>query len=441
VSSDRESFDARRWLNSHVNLETGVGVPASRPRGAPTLERISTLLTYLGSPEIEFPVIHITGTNGKTTTVRMITQLLTALGLRVGAYTSPHLERVNERISIDNEPISDDDLDEGLFAVSLVEHSMGVDPSHFEIITAAAFRWFADEAIDVAVVEVGLGGTWDATNVVDPRVAVVTNVSVDHVEYLGTTREQIATDKAGIVKPGVSLVLGETDPALVPLFTDRGAAEVFRRDVDFGARSNMLAIGGRYVDLYTREAEYPGVLLRLHGAHQGENAAIALESAEAFVGGALPADVVADAFATVKSPGRLEVIGRHPLVLLDGAHNVAGAEALRQALIEEFGDAGARTLVVGMMREREPHEMLTALGIDELEGVLVCCRAPAPRAQDPAVIAKAAIDLGFAEERVEIVDSVPEAVSAALLATPEDGNIVITGSLYVVGAARSVLVR
>jgi len=266
-------------------------------------------------------------------------------------------------------------------------------------------------------------------------------VSVDHVEYLGPTREQIATDKAGIVKPGVSLVLGETDPALVPLFTDRGAAETLCRNVDFGVRSNMLAIGGRYVDMYTEQAQYPGVLLRLHGAHQGDNAAIALQSAEAFVGGALPADVVVDAFATVKSPGRLEVVGRHPLVLLDGAHNVAGAEALRQALTEEFGDAGTRTLVVGMMREREPHEMLTALGIEELEGVLVCCRAPAPRAQDPAFIAKAALDLGFAEDRIEIVDSVAEAVSAALLATPAEGNIVITGSLYVVGAARSALVH
>ena len=222
--TDRADFRARAWLDSHLNLETGVGAPAARPRGAPTLERISILLQYLGSPETEFPTIHVTGTNGKTSTVRMITQLLLALGLRVGAYTSPHLERVNERLTIDSEPVDDDTLDELLYAVSLVETAVGVDPSHFEIMTAAAFRWFADEAVDVAVVEVGLGGTWDATNVVDAEVAVVTNVAVDHVEYLGATREQIANDKAGIVKPGSTLVLGETDFAIAEIFAARAAA-------------------------------------------------------------------------------------------------------------------------------------------------------------------------------------------------------------------------
>src|SRR5882757_302452 len=213
-------FDGQSWLSSHVNLES-LNVPAGSRRGPPTLERISTLMQYLGSPEVEFPAVHITGTNGKTTTVRVLTELLSALGLKVGAYTSPHLERVNERLSIDGVPIDDDSFEEMLYAVSLVEQSVGVDASYFDVVTAAAFRWFADEAVDVAVVEVGLGGTWDATNVVDGRVAVVTNVSVDHVEYLGPTREQIAQEKAGIVKPGATLVLGETDPNIQVIFEER----------------------------------------------------------------------------------------------------------------------------------------------------------------------------------------------------------------------------
>jgi dihydrofolate synthase/folylpolyglutamate synthase len=431
-------FDGPSWLSSHVNLES-LNVPAGSRRGPPTLDRITTLMQYLGSPEIEFPAIHITGTNGKTTTVRVLTELLGALGLKVGSYTSPHLERVNERMSIDGEPIDDDTFEEMLYAVSLVEQAVGVDASYFDIVTSAAFRWFADEAVDVAVVEVGMGGTWDATNVVDGRVAVVTNVTVDHVEYLGPTREQIAQEKAGIVKPGATLVLGETDPDIQAIFEARADARIFRRDVDFGVSRNVLAIGGRLVDLRSPGAEYPDVFLPLHGAHQADNAAIALAAAESFVGGPLPFEVVADAFARVQSPGRLEVVRRQPLVLLDGAHNVAGAEALRRALDEEFSE-GARTLIVGMLREKDPREMLEALGVDEIEGLLVCCRPPSPRALETALIAKAASDLGVPDERIEVVDRVEDAVGAALMATPPDGQIVITGSLYVVGAARSVLV-
>ena len=436
--STPSGFDGPSWLSGHVNLES-INVPPGARRGPPTLERITTLMQYLGSPEVEFPAVHITGTNGKTTTVRVLTELLTALGLKVGAYTSPHLERVNERVSIDGVPIDDDAFDEMLYAVSLVEQSIGVQPSYFDIVTAAAFRWFADEAVDVAVVEVGMGGTWDATNVVDGQVAVVTNVSIDHVDYLGNTREEIAREKAGIVKPGATLVLGELDPNLQAIFEARGAARVFRRNQEFGVARNILAIGGRLVDVHTPSAEYPDVFLPLHGAYQADNAAIAATAAEAFVNAQLPFEVVADAFSRVQSPGRLEVVGRQPLVLLDGAHNVAGAQALRAALTEEWGE-GLRTLVVGLLQEKEPHEMLAALGVEELEGFLVCCRPPSPRALDPAFVAKAAVDLGFPEERIEVVDRVEEAVSTALLVTPAEGQIVVTGSLYAVGAARSVLV-
>jgi dihydrofolate synthase / folylpolyglutamate synthase len=437
---ENSPFDPRAWLASHVNLETGVGVPSSMRRAtAPTRARIDALLKYLGSPELEFPAVHLTGTNGKTSTARMITQLLSSVGLSIGTYTSPDLEHVNERIAYQGLPIPDDDLDELLGTVALVEQALDLHPSYFEILTAAAFRWFADLAVDAAVVEVGLGGTWDATNSLDTRVAVVTNVSIDHVEYLGPTREQIAAEKAGIVKPGAVLVLGETDPDLTRFFVDRGPADVLQRDVDFGVRDNTLAVGGRLVELYTPLASYPDLLIPLHGAYQADNAAIALAAAEAFLNAPIAADVVADAFSRVRSPGRLEVVRRTPLVVLDGAHNVAGAEALREALYEEFA-TGPRTLVVGLLREKEPHEMLRALGIDEA-ALVVCCPPPSPRALDPQVVAAAARELGIADDQVVVADTVSDAVTEALLSTPDEGQIVITGSLYVVGAARSILVN
>jgi dihydrofolate synthase/folylpolyglutamate synthase len=432
--------DARAWLERHINLETGVGVPASSRRAtAPTRERIDALLAYLGSPQLEYPAVHLTGTNGKTSTARMVTELLGTVGLAVGSYTSPHLEHVNERMAYQGIPIADDELDDLLRTVAVVEDALDLHPSYFEVLTAAAYSWFADLAVDVAVVEVGLGGTWDATNSLETRVAVITNVAVDHVNYLGSTRAQIAAEKAGIVQPDATLVLGETDPGLEHFFLDRSPGRVLRRDVDFGVRENTLAFGGRLVDFYTPTRAYPDVLLPLHGAHQADNAALALMTAEALLGAPLEPDLVVAAFSRVVSPGRLEVVRRQPLVLLDGAHNVAGAEALRAALDEEFA-TGPRTLVAGLLREKDPHEMLRAFGIDEV-ALLVCCPPPSGRALDPERIADAARDLGLLDEQIEVTESVNEAVTTALLQTPDDGEVVITGSLYVVGAARSLLVR
>ena len=299
-------MDPREWLEGHINLETGVGMPASRRATAPSRERIDALLKYLGSPELEFPAVHITGTNGKTSTARITTQLLLHVGLAVGSFTSPHLERVNERIMYQGESIPDEELDGLLRTVAIVEGELGIDPSWFDILTACAYRWFADLAVDVAVVEVGLGGTWDTTNCLSTRVAVVTNVAIDHVELLGPTRERIAAEKAGIVQPGSTLVLGETDPELEHFFTDRGPAEVLRRDVDFGVRANDLAVGGRLVDLFTPLAAYDELLLPLHGAHQADNAATALATVEAFLGAPLARDIVEDALAhvTLTRPAR-----------------------------------------------------------------------------------------------------------------------------------------
>jgi dihydrofolate synthase/folylpolyglutamate synthase len=344
---------------------------------------------------------------------------------------------VNERITWDGQEIGDDALDALLRLIGELEAHLPAPPSYFEILTAVGLRFFADVAVDVGVVEVGLGGTWDATNVIDAQVAVVTNVSVDHVEFLGPTREDIAAEKAGIVKPGCTLVLGETDPALRGLFEARDPAELWLRDRDFRVTENRLAHGGRYVGLETPGARYPGLLLALHGAHQADNAAIALAAAEAFLGRPLDEEIVAEVFGTVRSPGRLEVVGHQPLVLLDGAHNVAGAHALTAALREEF-PVGARTLVVGLLREKDPAEMLEALDVTACAHV-VCCRPPSPRALDPAVVADAAVQAGVEPARVSVVDDVAGAVGEAVHLAGPAGQVVVSGSLYVVGAARSAL--
>ena len=294
----------------------------------------------------------------------MIAALLEAAGLSIGAYTSPHLARVNERMAWNGEPIADDELDELLAAVAAVEDLLPDAPSYFEILTAAALRWFGDVAVDVAVVEVGLGGTGDATNVVDGDVAVVTNVSIDHVEYIGPTLADIAAEKAGIVEPGAALVLGETDPdarAVLPGARARRGRACATSTSACGR--NRLAVGGRVLDLYTPYGTYDDVFLALHGAHQADNA-----RARAHRGGVVPRcarstdDLVADAFAHVRDAGSARGRRHQPLVLLDGVKNVAGAHALRAALAEEFADS-PRTLVVGLMREKEPHEMLDALGV------------------------------------------------------------------------------
>ncbi len=430
----------RGWLDAHMNLEA-LGVPNGKTRRTtlPTLERIEALTELLGSPQREYPAIHITGTNGKTSVTRMVGALLRSTGLSTGAYTSPHLERVNERMTWEGAPIPDEDLTALLALVAAAEPHLAAVPSWFEIVTAVALRWFADVAVEVAAVEVGLGGRWDATNVVDGRVAVVSNVDVDHVDFLGPTRADIAGEKAGIVKPGCDLVLGETDPDLELRFLERGPDRVFRRGVDFGVLDSRRALGGRVLDLHASGTTYRDVFLPLHGAHQADNAALALMAVQAFLDGPLSQEVVLDAFAAVRTPGRLEVVGHQPLVLLDGAHNVAGAHALLRALHEEFPD-GPRTLVVGFLQEKDPAEMLDALGAQEAQRI-VCCAPPSPRALDPRAVAEAAYDLGVPPEAVTVIDDGLEAVGDAIDEAGEDGQVVVTGSLYLVGAARAGLVR
>ena len=370
---------------------------------APTLERITALCDLMGEPQRAAPVIHVTGTNGKGSTVKIISELLVATGLTVGSYTSPDLSSVNERIARNSEPISDSQLAEVLSSLRDLEPLLGARATRFELLTAAAFRWFADVAVDVAVIEVGLGGRWDATNVVDPVVAVVTNVSEDHLEVLGPTLEDVALEKAGIIKGGCHLVLGETEPDLAKIFLEAaervGALAVWQRgigphDGDFACDSNDVAVGGRLIDLRTPGARYEQVFLGLHGAHQGDNAAAALAAAEAFFLTPLDEAVVREALGSVRVPGRLETVAHSPLVLLDGAHNLAGAQALARSISGDFAVDGPVVAVVGLLVGRDTSAFLRAL---QSAGVTraVMCLAPSPRAQSVADLLNAAAEVGL----------------------------------------------
>ncbi|MEY2475666.1 MAG: dihydrofolate synthase / folylpolyglutamate synthase [Actinomycetota bacterium] len=421
---------ALAWLDQRVNREA-----VSAPDAAFKLEGVRELMSVMADPQRQYPVLHLTGTNGKTSTARILTALLEAKGLSVGTFTSPHLERVNERMTWNGEPISDGAFAEVVTALAELEPLLHHDPTWFELVTAAALRWFSDIAVDAAVIEVGLGGRYDATNVADGQVAVVTNVGTDHVEFIGPTREDIAHEKAGIVKPGSTLVLGETDPAIVPIFQRAGAAAVWTRDVDFACSQNAVAHGGRLLGLRTPGAQYDDVYLPLHGAHQGDNAAVALAAAEAFFGEALAADVVAEALASVVSPGRMEIVGRRPLVILDGAHNLAGAQAAAATLDEEFATDGGRVIVFGCFAGKDPGDMLRALGAAAAK-LVVAVAPPWPRALPASDIVAAATELGVPAVAAE---TVPNALRLAVdAATPAD-VVLVTGSLYLVGAAAAEL--
>jgi dihydrofolate synthase/folylpolyglutamate synthase len=294
-------------------------------------------------------------------------------------------------------------------------------------------------AAEAAVVEVGLGGRYDATNVGDADVAVVTNVELDHTDILGPTRESIAAEKAGIVKPGSLLVLGEQEPVVAALFEEEarrvGVRAIWRRGVEFGCDSNRLAVGGRVIDLWTPLGRFSDVHLPLHGAHQADNAACAVAAAQAFLETALEEEIVNEALAAVTVPGRLEVVRRHPLVVLDGAHNPAGALAAGRALKEDFAAARRVVVVMGCLRGRNSGELLAALGPERIAAV-VACRPPSPRAQEPANVVDAARALGLTAEES---GTTAEAVDRALELVDRADLVLVTGSLYAVGAARTAL--
>ena len=433
--------EAMAWLDGHINYERlslkallNDGWATTRQADA-KLKRVGRFLDLMAEPHRQYPMIHVTGTDGKTSTVRLISALLAARGLSVGTYTSPNLVRVNERFEHNGEPITDDGLAEALSAIAEIEPLVGERFSYFETLTVAAYRWFADIAVDVAVIEVGLGGRFDATNVADGSVAVITNVGTDHADVIGPTRADIAREKSGIVKPGSTLVLGETDDELRPVFEASEAAEVWVRGRDYDCTANRVAHGGRLLDLRTPRATYDDVFLQLHGGYQGVNAAGALAAVEAFFDAPLDDGVVRDAFAAVRSPGRTEVVRRQPLCIIDGGHTPAGAAAVSASVDEEFAPAGPRVLVLGFNRGHDMAGVIEALDVRRYAKVLTSA-VDWPRAVPAEEAAAAVVAAGGVAEAAGSVDA---AVEAALVAAGDDGLVLVTGSLYTAGAARAIL--
>jgi dihydrofolate synthase / folylpolyglutamate synthase len=420
----------------------------------PSNERMQALVGLLGDPQRSYRSIHLTGTNGKTSTARMVDELLRGLGLRSGRYTSPHLTSVTERIVIDGQPVSDRTFVEGYRELApyleLIDGQFDVPLSFFEIVTALAFAIFADAPVDVAVVEVGLGGAWDNTNVMDGDVAVVTPIGLDHTQYLGDTIAEIATEKAGIIKPGAVAVLAAQPPdAAAELLRRAGEVEatVAREGLEFGVVERRIAVGGQFLTLQGLGGVYDELFLPLHGAHQAQNAACALASVEAFFGagadsGPIDVEVVRAAFASVRSPGRLEAIRSAPTVLLDAAHNPAGLAAALTAIAEAF-QFRRLVAVVGVLADKDVNGMLELLqpAVDEV----VVTQNSAERALAADDLATAAVAI-FGAERVTVEPRLDDALEAAVRLAEDTGDdvlagagVLVTGSVVTVGEARVLL--
>jgi dihydrofolate synthase / folylpolyglutamate synthase len=409
-------------------------------RIGPTLERIQHLVELLDHPERTAPAIHLTGTNGKTTSARMMAMLLTSFGVGAGRYTSPHVQDVRERIALASRVISEEEFAE--VWTYLEPFLAEVDRAHaepvtfHEAMTAMAFVWFSELPVDAQVVEVGMGGSWDSTNVVDGRVAVINHVGLDHRE-LGETPLQIAQEKAGIIKPGAVVVSQAQDPDVLALLTERTRANegtLLLAGRDFDVEHRRLALGGQLVDLRTPTGRVEDVLLPLHGRYQADNAASSLTAVEAFLGGRqLDETTVRQGFAAVTSPGRLEVVRRDPLVLLDGAHNPDGARALAGALLEEFV-VDRRTLVVACMADKDIAGILSALA--PATGRLIVTRNSDARSASAEQLRKEAEAIGLV---AEVERDVPTALRRAIDEAGESEAVVVTGSLYTVGEAREML--
>jgi dihydrofolate synthase / folylpolyglutamate synthase len=421
------------------------------------LSRVEALLDLLGSPQRAYPAIHVTGTNGKTSTTRMVDSLLRAHGLRTGRYTSPHLESVRERISIDGAAVDEDRFveiyREVAPAVGFLDDQAGTDTlTYFDVTTAMALAAFADAPVDVAVVEVGLGGAEDSTNVLHAGTCVILPVGIDHTEWLGDTVGHIADAKAGIVHAGATVVSADQPAEAAESIRARCAevgATIVREGAEFGVVRRAVAVGGQVVTLQGLGGTYDEVYLPLHGAHQAQNAAVALAAVEAFLGAGastrqLDPDVVRAGFAQATSPGRLERVRTAPTVLLDAAHNPAGMAALVTTLSEEF--AFSRLVaVVGVLVGKDVTGMLDLLG--PVVDLVVCTRSTSPRAmpvEELAAVATATLG----EERVRVEPGMADAIAAAVALAEEDlagdlggVGVLITGSVVTVADARRLLVR
>jgi dihydrofolate synthase/folylpolyglutamate synthase len=453
--SEHERQDAARAAREAADeVYRGILERAPEHDIDPTLDRVREVCDLLGDPQLDYQVVHVTGTNGKTSTARMIERLVREHGLRTGRFTSPHLTRVTERIAIDGEPISDEKFVEVWQDVAPYVHLVdqrslergGPRLSFFEVFTVMAFAAFADAPVDVAVVEVGMGGRWDSTNVVHSQVQVIAPVALDHQRYLGHTIAEIAGEKAGIIEEGGTVVVSRQDEVAEGVILAEAAAKgarVVREDVDIAVVERSVAVGGQLLTLRGLGGVYADVYLPLFGEHQAHNALLALVATEVLItgGAALDAGVVEAAFGDATSPGRLEVIRASPTVLVDGAHNPNGMEALVAALGEAFG-FDRLVGVVAVMNDKDPEALLGILepALDEV----VITHASSSRSLDVDDLAELAEEV-FGPDRVHRAERLDDAIALAVEraeAEAERGaGVLITGSLYLVGEARVLLGR
>jgi dihydrofolate synthase/folylpolyglutamate synthase len=405
-------------------------------RMVPNLERITALAELLNDPQRTYPSIHVTGTNGKTTTTRLIGRILCGHGLAAGAYTSPHLSSVTERIALCEEDITGQEFADAyehlLPYLRTVDERGDERVTYFEALTALAYLWFADKPVDAGVFEVGMGGEWDATNLIDARVAVIREVSLDHPE-LGATVREIAREKAGVIKEDAIVITHDGPPEALGIIEERARevnARVRLHERDFGVRSSEQAVGGQRIVVGGLNAEYEDLFLPLFGEHQADNAAAAIAACEAFINHELDPATLREALGGATSPGRLEVVSRHPLVVLDGAHNPAASVALAATLPEAFVWKRLH-LIVGVLETKDVAGIVAPLALRT--SVAYACANSNPKSLDPERMAAACEAVGM---KVNAFPSVAHALDAAEAASDDDDLILVTGSLYTVADAR-----
>ena len=414
----------------------------------PTLDRIALLCDALGSPQVSYPTIHIAGTNGKTSTTRFIDSLLFAHGMRTGRFTSPHLEDIRERICINGEMIDNDELIFNYNDISayfdFVDSKSPHPVSFFEAVTALAMAAFSEHPVDVGIFEVGMGGEWDATNIIKPTVGVITPIGMDHMEYLGDTIEKIATAKAGILKPDMYGVLSNQTPEAAKVLLAKAAEvgiEVAREGIEYEVMSRQVAVGGQLLTIRGIKDVYSELFLPLHGKHQASNAAASLVAAEAFFGDQpLDLESVRQGFAAATSPGRFEIVHREPTVILDAAHNPHGAKTLANTLQQEF-TFGRVIAVVGIFADKDADGIFDEIK-DVIDGVIVT-QSSSPRAMPAHELAKLARKY-IEAERIFIEPDLRTAIEKALSDAnhpmeEESVGVLITGSVITVGEARAIL--
>ncbi|KGN41424.1 dihydrofolate synthase [Knoellia aerolata DSM 18566] len=452
-SSQREAARTLEITKRLREVEQAILARAPEHDLEPSLDRIRAVMELADDPQRTYPVIHLTGTNGKTTTARVIESILREMGLTTGRFTSPHLHSMLERIAIGGRPIGAEQFlsayDDVIGLIDIVDARSAAEGgprmTYFEVLVAVAYAAFADAPVDVAIVEVGMGGSWDATNVADGVVSVITPISLDHQHFLGNTEVDIALEKAGIIKPdGIAVSASQDDPAVIGILNARAeevGAQIAHEGEQFGLEGGDVAVGGQAVTVRGLATTYPDLFLPFHGSHMAQNVTVAIAAVEAFVGGGeqeLDLEVLRAGLAAATSPGRLEVVRRSPTVLVDAAHNPAGAIALRDGLQEAFTFTKL-VGVIAILKDKDASSMLEILEpvLDEV----IVTRTTSPRAMRPNDLAELARGI-FGDARVTVVDDLPDALDrAAGIADGAGvgGGVLATGSVVTAAEVRMLL--